>query len=193
MKLLKAASAVVLLALMLPAQTIDLGNHVFFNDEGMINIAVDANLAVRVFDGSYVPFVLYMGADPGVIANINRNDVTMLYKGKAYRMVGIKELRKEYGQDTRDYRMYGQFNKDNLVLSRMRFYRFQTGYDFFPSRSSNMRITDEASVSETIGFKTFAYFKNPGFEDGDQVIIQVVDKEDSNIWGATAVVLKQVS
>jgi len=192
MKFPRLTFILVLFAFMLSAQTIDLGNHVFFNDEGKINIAADANLAVRVLDSPYVPFVLYLGADPRVIATFSRNDITMIHNGKAYNMVDIKELRQEYGQDTRDYRMYDRFNKDNLILSRMRFYRFQEQYDFFPPRAGNIRITDEASVSETIGFKTFAYFKNPGFQDGDQIVIQVVDKKDSEIWGATAVVLAKV-
>jgi len=192
MKFPRLIFILVLFAFMLSAQTIDLGNHVFFNDEGKINIAADANLAVRVLDSPYVPFVLYLGADPRVIATFSRNDITMIHNGKAYNMVDIKELRQEYGQDTRDYRLYERFSKDNLILSRMRFYRFQEQYDFFPPRAGNIRITDEASVSETIGFKTFAYFKNPGFQDGDQIVIQVIDKKKSEIWGATALVLTKV-
>jgi hypothetical protein len=192
MKLFKIGLALGLLTLVLSAQTIDLGNHVFYNEEGSINLAVDANMAVRILDSPYVPFVLYMGADPHVIANINRSDVTLVHDGRSYHMVDIKVLRKEYSQDTRDHRMYSRFTKDNLALSRMRYYRFQIQYDFFPPRASNIRVTDEASVSETIGFRTFAYFKNPGFKDGDTVIINVVDKEDSEVWGASAVVLNQV-
>jgi len=192
MKLLKIGFFLGLLTLMLSAQTIDLGTHVFYNEEGAINLAVDANMAVRILDSPYVPFVLYMGADPSVIANINRNDVTLVHDGRSYQMVDIKVLRKEYNHESRDYRMYSRFSKDNLALSRMRYYRFQMRYDFFPPRASNIRVTDEASVSETIGFRTFAYFKNPGFKDGDTVIINVVDKKDSEIWGASAVVLKQV-
>ena len=192
MKILKIGLALGLMTLMLTAQTVDLGNHVFYNEEGMINLAVDANMAVRILDSPYVPFVLYIGADPRIIANIHRNDVTLIHDGRSYQMVGLKELRKGYDQDTRDYRMYSRFSKENLALSRMRYYRFQTQYDFFPPRASKLRITDEASVSETIGFRTFAYFKNPGFKDGDTIIINVVDKDDSEIWGASAVVLKEV-
>ena len=192
MKLLKISLALGLLTLMLSAQTVDLGNHVFHNEEGSINLAVDASMAVRILDSPYIPFVLYMGADPGVMANINRSDVTLVHDGRSYQMVGLKELRKEYDHETRDYRMYSRFSKENLTLSRMRYYRFQTQYDFFPPRASNIRVTDEASVSETIGFRTFAYFKNPGFKDGDTIVINVVDKEDSEIWGASAVQLKKV-
>jgi hypothetical protein len=192
MKLAKIALAMGLLTLMLSAQTVDLGNHVYYNEEGAINLAVDANMAVRILDNEYVPFVLYFGADPSVIANINRSDVTLVHDGRSYQMVGIKELRKEYDQDTRDWRMYSRFSKENLALSRMRYYRFQTRYDFFPPRASNLRVTDEASVSETIGFRTFAYFKNPGFQNGDTVIINVIDKDDPEIWGASAVVLNEV-
>jgi len=192
MKLLKITLALAFLAFLLSAQTVDLGNHVFYNEEGGINLAVDANMAVRILDSPYVPFVLYIGADPRIIANISRDDVTLVHDGKSYPMVSIQELRKEYGQDTRDFRMYSRFSKENLALSRMRYYRFQTRYDFFPPRASNLRVTDEASVSETIGFRTFAYFKNPGFKDGDTVIINLVDKKDSEIWGASAVLLNQV-
>lgn len=192
MKLVKIAMAMSLLTLMLSAQTIDLGNHVYYNEEGSINLAVDANMAVRILDSEYIPFVLYIGADPRVIANFKRSDVTLVHDGRSYQMVGIKELRKEYDQDTRDWRMYSRFSKENLALSRMRYYRFQTRYDFFPPRASNLRVTDEASVSETIGFRTFAYFKNPGFKSGDTVIINIVDKDDSDVWGASAVVLNEV-
>jgi hypothetical protein len=192
MKLLKIGFFLGLFTLMLSAQTVDLGTHVFYNEEGAINLAVDANMAVRILDSPYVPFVLYMGADPSVIANINRSDVTLVHDGRSYQMVDLKVLRKEYDHETRDYRMYSRFTKDNLALSKMRYYRFQTRYDFFPPRASNIRVTDEASVSETIGFRTFAYFKNPGFKDGDTIIINVVDKKDSDVWGASAVVLKEI-
>jgi hypothetical protein len=192
MKLLKIGFFLGLFTLMLSAQTVDLGTHVFYNEEGAINIAVDANMAVRILDSPYVPFVLYMGADPSVIANINRSDVTLVHDGRSYQMVDLKVLRKEYDHETRDHRMYSRFTKDNLALSKMRYYRFQTRYDFFPPRASNIRVTDEASVSETIGFRTFAYFKNPGFKDGDTIIINVVDKKDSDVWGASAVVLKEL-
>jgi hypothetical protein len=192
MKLVKIGLALSLLTIMLSAQTVDLGNHVYYNEEGAINLAVDANMAVRILDSEYIPFVLYIGADPSVIAHINRSDVTLVHDGRSYQMVDIKELRKEYDHDTRDFRMYSRFSKENLALSRMRYYRFQTQYDFFPPRASRLRVTDEASVSETIGFRTFAYFKNPGFKDGDTVVINVVDKKDSEIWGASAVLLKEV-
>jgi hypothetical protein len=71
----------------------------------------------------------------------------------------------------------------------MRWYRFQTAWDFFPARGQNVRKTDEGEISAQEGFQTKAYFKNPGFKAGDTIIIKVLDTENELIWGATAVQL----
>ena len=43
-----------------------------------------------------------------------------------------------------------------------------------------------------IGFKSFLYFKNPGFEKGDVIAIKFFDKTDAEIWGACAVQLGDI-
>ena len=189
MKKLKGLLLIGSLAMLLPAQTIDLGSNVFFNNEGAINIAADAGIASRYLDSPYVMFVLYMGVDEKVAATIRRDDVILVYQDKEYKMPSIKELRANYNQDNRDQSVYDQLGKETLVLSEMRIYRFQWDYDFFPARNQNIRVTDEGDMRNIIGFKTKVYFKNPGFKKGDALVIKVKDKKDPEIWGAVAVIL----
>jgi len=171
------------------AQTYDLGQNVFFNEEGAINLAVDAAVAVRNLDSPYVMFMLFMGADRGVIANVSRDNVLLEHNNQAYKMPTFKELRENYKQDTLDLSLYRKLGKDSLILSQMRYYRFQTAYDFFPARGQNVRITDEGEVAVREGFQTKLYFKNPGFKSGDTIIIKVLDTKYNEIWGAVAVEL----
>lgn len=45
-------------------------------------------------------------------------------------------------------------------------------------------------MSDSIGFMTKLYFKNPGFKKGDQIVIAVKDKKNPNVTGSCAVILK---
>ena len=189
MKIYRTAIFLLMAAVMLMSQTLDLGQNVFYNDEGPINLAVDAAVASRTLDGSYVMFVVYMGADQDLTASIKREDLVLIYNDKEYKMPNIKEFREEYSQDRRDINLYSRLGKESLVMSRMRFYRFFWDYDFFPTRGSGIIKTDEGSISSTIGFKTIAYFKNPGFKAGDTITIKVLDRKNPDMWGAAAVIL----
>ena len=103
----------------------------------------------------------------------------------------LKELRSKYSQDNRDFRQYNTFyiGVESLLLAHMGSFRFDWRSDFFPPRSSGLLATDEAGISGTIGFKTFAYFKNPGFKKGDQVVIRVFDKNNPDFYGEVGVIL----
>lgn len=189
MKITRTAVFLVLLCLLVTAQTKDLGQKVFFNDEAPINLAVDASVASYHIDSPYVLFVLYMGTDKDMSALINREDVIMIYNNEEYNMVSFDELRKEYDKDRRDYNFYMQTDKRSLITSQMRFYTFQWNLDFFPARFEQVTRTDEGGISSTVGFRTKAYFKNPGFKRGDPVLIKVIDRKKPEMWGSASAVL----
>ncbi|NOR15923.1 MAG: hypothetical protein GQ544_09470 [Candidatus Aminicenantes bacterium] len=189
MKFFKSLLWIALTCSLSTAQTFNLGQNVFFNEEGVINLAVDAAVAVRNLDSPYVMFMLFMGADEGAIANISRDNILLVHNNQTYKMPSFKEFRKNYNKDNLDLNLYKRLGKDSLILSKMRWYRFQTAYDFFPARGQNVRITDEGEIVGREGFQTKAYFKNPGFKAGDKIIIKVIDTKNSEIWGAAAVEL----
>jgi len=171
------------------ATSLDLGNAVFYNEEGSINLAVHAGVAVRNMDSPYVMFVLYMGADKEINASIDRKDVVLVYKDKEYNMPDLAEFRKNYKSDMRDQEMYSRLGKESLVLSDMRHYRFNALNDFFPVQASGMLPVDQGFVSSSFGFKSKAYFKNPGLKSGEMVVIKVRDKNNPDIWGTVVVEL----
>ena len=189
MKITRTMLLVVMFSLLIAAQTQHLGQKAFFSEEGPINIAVDAAVASRLVDSPYVMFVLYMGADENVTAQIHRDDVILIHNNQDYHMVSFDELRDNYNQDRRDLNIYVRQGKQSLITSYLRFYRFQGSLDFFPARFENVTRTDEGGISSTIGFATKAYFKNPGFKTGDQIVIKDFDKKNQEIWGAMAAVL----
>jgi len=171
------------LVLTVSAETEYLGQAAFTNSDGPINIAVDASVAFRKLDSPYLMFMLFMGADKDVVATLHRDNIIMVYNGQEYKMPGIKDFRENYRSDRNDMSLYERMGKEGLISSHLRFYDFQWRYDFFPVQSSRIRITDEGEMRALIGFKTKAYFKNPGLKNGDKVIIKVRDKTDPDIWG----------
>ena len=177
------------MACFLPAQTLDMGQNLFFNEEGIINIAADASVAARTLDGEYVMFVLYLIADEGAYASIDREDVVLFYNDEVYTMPSLKEFRANYRQDRRDINLYNRLGKESLIQSKMRFFRFQWTYDFFPVLGHNVTLTDRGDISSQLGFKTKIYFKNPGFIAGDSITIKVTDRKNPEIWGAVTVIL----
>ena len=191
MKVIRLSAFFLIAALLVSGQSVHLGQHVYFNDEGAIDIAADASLAVQRLDQSYVPFVLFMGMalDQKYVAAIPRENVVLIYKDQEYHLPSIRDFRKEYRRDGADARLYKSFfvGAESLVGSKLRHYRFRFQNQFFPSRSSGAFAVNEGSVSGTIGFVTFAYFENPGFQFGDQVTIKVIDKKNPDIWGSVTV------
>jgi len=190
MKIIRISLLILITGVLLNAQTVHLGQQVFYSEVGGIILAADASLTANKLESDYVPFVLYMASNLGS-ATIPRENVVMVYEGNTYPMVPVKELRSKYNQDNRDYRQYNNFymGVESLLLAHMGSFRFDWSSDFFPPRSSGLLATDEAGISGTIGFKTFAYFKNPGFKKGDQVVIRVFDKNKSDFYGEVAVIL----
>lgn len=191
MKLLRVTILAMLMGLVASADTEYLGNDVYSNDEELINIVVDAAVAVRNLDSPYLMFMLYMFVDENVSATIERKDVVLIHKDKEYKMPSVKELRKNYSGDTRDIRLYNSLIKSTLALSGIRFYRFPLFQDFFPTRNQATTAVDQGSMNNFIGFRTKVYFKNPGLKEGDVVVIKVKDKKDPEVYGAVAVEFKK--
>jgi len=189
MKLLRSLLFLMLTCSLMLAQTIHMGQEVFFSEEGVINLAVDAAVASRNLDSPYVMFMLFLGADQGAVARFSRDTIFLVHNNQTYKMPPLKEFRENYNQDTRDLNLYRRLGKESLVLSKMRFYRFQTAYDFFPAQGQNVRVTDEGEITAREGFQTKAYFKNPGFKAGDTILIKVLDMDNNLVWGVTAVEL----
>jgi len=171
------------------AQTIYEGQSVYFSDKEAIVITADASVAVRKLDSPYVMLMLYMGMkDFKNSATINRNNVIMVYNDQEYKMPSVKELEEKYQAVLNDMDLYRHSGKESLVLSQMRFWKYQTGSDFFPL--PGQLAVDEGSMANNLGFRTKVYFKNPGFKKGDQIVIQVRDKNNPELTGSVAVNLK---
>jgi hypothetical protein len=181
-----------MVCLFLLPQTEKLGENVYYNGEGIINLAVDATVAVYDLDKAYVPFLLFMGTDAKSKAKIHRDGVSLLFNKNLYHMPDIREFRKNYKGESRDMKIYAQFGKTNLVSPKMHHLRFQKEYDFFPQRTESTLLIDETEITGLIGFATWIYFANPGFKVGDSVVIKVVDKENQDIWGSVSFELGSV-
>ncbi len=169
---------------------IALGEYVFYNEDEKINVAADASLAVRRLEKPYVMFMLFMGADKNIIATVHRDDVVMIYKNQKYTMPTLKEMRENYNGEHNDLIMYLKMGKEFIVLARMNNYRFHWLQDYFPSRRSSRTATDQGFVSDRTGFRAKVYFKNPGFQKGDTLVIKVKDKKNPDIWGEVNVKLE---
>jgi hypothetical protein len=170
------------------AQTIELGQTFFLNREGGIIVAIDTSVAVRKINSPYIMFMAFFVAGGNDNRSIHRDDVTMIYKGQEYKMPSYKEWLKEYNAATSDWKLYNTLGKENLSnYSELRLYSFPSDTDYFPLRDLR---TDEGSLTKTTGFRTNLYFKNPGFKNGDELVIMVKDRKNPEIKGTCGVILK---
>jgi hypothetical protein len=170
-----------------PAQTQDLGQGIFYSQQGAIVMAVNASVADMKLGKPYLMFMVYMGTNGNESIMVTRDDVTMVYNGKEYKMPSVKELDEAYHGEQNDWELYQRAGKESLILSRMRYWRYQTDTDFFPLPSKSILGVNEGSLAGTLGFKTRLYFKNPGFKKGDQIVIAVRDHKNPDLTGSCAV------
>lgn len=189
MKPIRFALAAIFFLGIASAQTVDLGQNLFFNNEGEIVVCVDAALAVRRLDSPYVMFMMFMGSKSQGSVSVHRDDLVMVYKGQEYKMPTIEEWRKEYQGAQHDIDLYQRLGKDTLALSQMRFWNYPWNYDFFPTLGSAALPSDQLSMSGNLGARTKVYFRNPGFQKGDELVIKVKDHKKPEITGYCAVVL----
>ncbi|WP_201328298.1 hypothetical protein [Thermotomaculum hydrothermale] len=164
------------------AKTRHLGDFSYINTDGPINVAVNAVVAVKFNKKKYLPFILYLGTDKGVTANIDRNSIVMEYKGRIYHLPSYKEWRKNYNEDVYDLSLFSR-EPEHVFPSEMSIYQFQTDVDFFPARNEGLKIGNLLSISYRIGAVTKVYFKNPGIKRGDTIKIKIFDKDNKSIYG----------
>ena len=192
MKIFKVFAVILLLCAAGFGQTQDLGMGAFANEKGPIQVAVDASLVDFQIDKPYIMFVIYM-APKSENQNIvvSRDTLVMVYQGREYKMTPFKELRENYRGEIRDLDFYRHLGKEGIISTWVRFYNFPEKTDFFPPQTmSSSLAVDEASMYGFTGFRTKAYFKNPGLKKGDKMTFRVWDKKDSNLSGEVDVVLK---
>jgi hypothetical protein len=189
MKLLRLSLLIFVASGLAHTQTIDLGQNVFFNNEGSIVVCIDAGVAVRKLDKPYVMFMVFMGAKGDGNFTVRRDDVVMVYKGQEYKMPSVEEWRKEYRGANNDIEIYARLGKESLAHSQMRFWRYAWDYDFFPVLGRGPLPSDQVSMSGSLGARTKVYFKNPGFQKGDEFVIKVTDHDNPEIVGLCAIVL----
>lgn len=192
MRILTSAFLILLLSVAaFGQQTEDLGMGAFANEHGAILLAVDAALLDFHMNSPYVMFVIYMASkNQNQEIVVSRDTISMDYQGQEYKMTPFKELRDNYKAEIRDVDFYRHLGKEGIFSSWVRIYNFPRNTDFFPPltmRSSP--AVDEGSLYGFIGFRTKAYFKNPGFKKGDKLTIRVWDKKNPNLKGECSVVL----
>ncbi len=192
MKALKIALALAVMCSAAYSQTQDLGLGAFSNEDGPILLAVDAQLVIDDIKSPYSMFVVWMAAkNTNQSLVVSRDNVVMIYKGQEYKMPSLEELRKNYKGEIRDITFYRHLEKAGIISSWIRFYKFTTGTDFFPPLTLRAPVpVDQGSMTDSIGFSTKCYFKNPGFEKGDKLTIRVSDKKNPQITGEVEVTLK---
>ncbi|MGB7296269.1 MAG: hypothetical protein WBC70_11825 [Candidatus Aminicenantales bacterium] len=189
MRLLRLALLTSVIFGLASTQTLDVGQNVFINNEGSIVVCIDAGVAVRKMDKPYVMFMVYMGAKEGGNYTVERDDVVVIYKGQEYKMPSFEEWREEYRGANNDIELYLRLGKESLVRSQMRFWDYPWNYDFFPVLGRSPQLTNQVSMGGNIGARTTLYFRNPGFQNGDEFVIKVTDHKNPEIVGLCAVLL----
>ena len=188
-KIIYLSAFMVLGTSLLAAQTLDMGQNTFLNKDGPLNVLVEAGVAASYLDSPYAFFILRMGMDANRYGAIDRNSITLIYKGQEYKMPSLKEFRKNYNQERRDMRAYQRLPEEPLIMAGMNTLQYNSSFDFFPLRNERGKSTDSGSISASIGLRTRVYFKNPGFEPGDRFIIQVKDRKDPEVVTNVVVIL----
>lgn len=191
MKIFKSIALVLLLCAAAYGQTEDLGMGAFASERGPILLAVDAALVDFQLNSPYVMFVIYMAAkDQNKDIVVGRDTIVMVYQGKEYKMPTLKELRDNYRGEIHDVDFYRHLGKEGIIAAWVRFYNFPQRADFFPPLTMGGTLAvDQGSMYGFTGFRTKAYFKNPGFKKGDKVTFKVWDKKNPNTTGQVDVVI----
>ncbi len=191
MRFLRCALLILFICAAAYGQTEQLGEGMYYSGAGDILIGVDVTIAVRKVDSPYVMFMAFMAAKEDRSLTVKRDGVTMIYKGQEYKMAALKEIEKNYKAMKEDAGLYRRFGKELLLFDKLRYYRFPYQSEFFPTPGVGPGVwVDEGNIVSLDGFKTKLYFKNPGFQKGDQVTIRVVDSKRPESQGEVTVVLK---
>lgn len=191
MKVLRCVLLVLAVCAAAFPQTQKLGDNVYFSDAGAIQLAVDTTVAIRKLNSPYVMFMAFVAAKDDKSYTIDRNDVVLTYKGQEYHMPTLQEVEKSYKDFREDAGLYRRFGLEMLLFGKLRYYRFPYENEFFPTPGFGPTAwVNNAEVTALVGFKTKLYFKNPGFQKGDEVTIKVVDHKNPDAAGEVTLVLK---
>jgi len=191
MKITRIALLVLFVCAAAYPQTEQLGEGMYYSGAGDILIGVDVTIAVKKITSPYVMFMAFMAAQKDKSLTVKREDVTMIYKGQEYKMPALKEIEKAYKGEKEDAGLYRRLGKELLLFDKLRYYRFPYQSEFFPTPGAGPGVwVDEGNMVSLDGFKTKLYFKNPGFQKGDQLTIRVVDSKHPDSQGEVTVILK---
>jgi predicted RNase H-like HicB family nuclease len=191
MKIIQRAFLFLLVCAAAYAQTEDLGQGVFYNDEGDIIMVVDASLAIVKMNSPYVMFMVFMATRGPNTIQVHRDDVAVVYEGQEYKMPSIQELRKNYNDQRNDHEHYQRIGKDGIIFTKIRFYSFPQDSEFFPVLGPDASpAINTGTLGGNFGFKTKFYFKNPGFKKGDELMLKVKDRKNPEIAGEVGIILK---
>ena len=168
------------------AGTRHLGNYSFINTDGPFKIAVNASVAARNLDRDYLLFVMYVGTGPGIRTTVYRDDITMIFGDKEIKLPTLGDFRKQYNRDVQDMVILSH-ETEHIFPSEMSNFEFQKHVDLFPARNQTLVVSDEFSVNSKTGCRTKLYFKKPGIQKGDTVILRIQSKEDPNLKSELAI------
>lgn len=191
MKFLRCALLILFVCAAAYPQTTQLGEGMYFSDAGDIIIGVDVTVAVRRIESPYVMFMAFMVAKDDKSLTVHREDVTMIYKGQEYHLPALKEIEKAYKGEKEDAGLYRQLGKELLLFDKLRYYKFPYQSEFYPTPGFGPAVwVDEGSLVALMGFKTKFYFKNPGFQKGDEVTFKAFDRKHPESKAEITIVLK---
>jgi hypothetical protein len=191
MKFLRRALLILFVCAAAYPQTQQLGEGMYFSESGDIALGVDATVAVRRINSPYVMFMAFMAAKGDKSLTVHREDVTMIYKGQEYHMPALKEIGKAYKGEKEDAGLYSRFGKELLLFDKLRYYKFPYQSEFYPTPGFGPTVwVDEGNMTALVGFKTKLYFKNPGFQKGDEVTFKIFDRKHPESTAEITVVLK---
>lgn len=170
----------------------DLGMGAFANDGGPILLTVDAALAARTLDNSYVMFYAYMASKDGNrMISVSAKEIVVHYNGRELTLPTVSELRGNYKGINRDYSRYHQLGKEGVIASWVRMYQFPPRPNFYPPTDMSADVAvDTGSMFGFYGFQTPLYLKNPGFTKGDRLTFVVKDRKNPDLMTECEVVIK---
>ncbi len=169
-----------ILALVVPGVTAGesgtrhLGNYTYINTDGPIRMKVNASVAAKNLERDYLMLVLYCNTQPNDTATVTRSDITLIYADNEIEMPSLRSFRENYAKDMQDLALLSREFEPIAPLGNS---RFQRNVNMFPARNQNVVLTDDFSISYSLGARTVLYFKNPGIEKGETAVLQVKAQE----------------
>lgn len=147
-----------------------LGNYTYINTDGPIRMKVNAPVAAKHLNRDYLMLVLSCNTRPNDSATVTRDDITLIYDGSEFQLPSLRSFRENYAKDMQDLVLLSREFDPIAPLGNS---RFQRNVNMFPARNQDVVLTDDFSISYSLGARTVLYFKNPGIEKGETAVLQV--------------------